>query len=207
MLGYADPSKLAVLEVSRAQLRTAHTYSDPKPQAFGSGNGATAVVNDGGTVSRAGAQLDFQFTSVPAAAFVVTLRSPSGRTQQWTSAELGPLGAHYHLCAPDFAGDQCAGTWTVGMQVLVFNTTVPALKSCSVFVEGAGPKGLGGDIVSWGVYVDPALAGKGGAPADIDGTRETVARIKHAHTTGYVLTSLNAIPDDPSSLPDACLPA
>ena len=207
LLGYADPAKLAILEVSRDQMRLAHTYVDGAPQAFGSGDSSKVSVTDGGVVSGAGAQLDLQFVAVPAAPFVVTLHSPTQRARQWMSASLGPYASKYHLCAPEFASDTCTGIWTVGVQALSFNTSVPALASCSIFVEGVGPSGLGGDLVSWAIFVDSTLAGKSVVPADLDGARAGISRIKHAHTSGYVLTSMAAIPDDPSSLPDACLPA
>jgi hypothetical protein len=63
----------------------------------------------------------------------------------------------------------------VSVLALSFMTTVPALSSWSVFVEGAGRNGLGGDVVSWGVYVDPALAGKSGATASNSGRRRRSA--------------------------------
>lgn len=206
LLGYADASKLLLLETSRAKMRAAHTYTDGKSYPSANGISASVNVSDGGTVSRAGAQLDVQFATVPASPFVVSLHSPTQRFRQWTSAELGPFSTKYHLCAPEFAGDVCGGTWSVSVLALSFNTTVPALSSWSIFVEGVGHSGLGGDLVCWGAYVDPTLAGRGGAPADLDAARAAISRVKHAHTQGGVVTSLAAIPDDPSSLPDACLP-
>jgi hypothetical protein len=188
-------------------MRAAHTYTDGKSYPAANGISASVNVPDGGMVSRAGAQLDVAFATVPASPFVVTLHSPTQRFRQWTSVTLGPASTKYHLCALEFAGDVCGGVWSASVQALSFNTTVPALSSWSVFVEGVGRSGLGGDLVSWGAYVDPTLAGRGAAPADLDGARAAISRVKHAHTAGYLLTSLAAIPDDPTSLPDACLPA
>lgn len=207
LFGYVDASALAVLETPRSAMRAAHTYTDGRSYPSANGISASVVTADGGVVSRAGAQLDLNFATAPTQPFVVSLHSPTQRFKQWTSASLGPASTNYRLYAPEFSGDACGGTWSVSILALSFMTTVPALSSWSIFVEGSGRSGLGGDIATWGVFVDPALAGKNGVPADVDAARAAISRVKHAHTVGLVVTSLAAIPDDPSSLPDACLPA
>jgi uncharacterized protein YmfQ (DUF2313 family) len=207
LLGYADSSKLVILETDRAKMRAAHTYTDGQSYGAAQGISASTVINDGGLVSRAGAQLDLLFAAVPTQPFVVTLTSPTYRQKTWAPAMLQPWSAKYRLFAPEFAGDKCAGIWQLGIQALSFLQQTTPLQNWSVFVEGTGPSGLGGDVVAWGPYLDPALASKNGTPADVEAAHAAISRVKPAHSAGFVITSLAAIPDDPTSVPDACLPA
>jgi hypothetical protein len=204
LLGYADASKLAVLEVDRAQMRAAHSYTDGKSHSGSFFLVAQVYVPDGGTVSKAGVQLAIQLSAAPSSPMSVGLQSPAGKLAIWSSEKLGPPGTDYNLYAPDFTDGPCNGVWTLIMVQL--SLTEFTIASWSIFVEGAGRSGLGGDIVDWGVYLDPALAGANGTPPDLDATDAAMSRIEHAHTSGYLIFSLSAIPDDPRSLPDACLP-
>jgi len=204
LLGYVDPGKLILVETDRAKMRAAHTYTDPTQHPLFWFVFGMVSVPDGGWVSSAGAQLTLQFQAPPVP-FSVYLYSPSGPFKSWSPSDLGPSRARYVLYAPELAGKPCNGTWTLFLVASSFaNTSV--LASWSLFVEGAGPHGLSGDLCSWGAYLDPQLAGKNGTPADREGAHVAIARIEHAHTDGVLLLSLLAIPDAPTSLPDACLP-
>jgi len=205
LLGYVDSGKLLIVETDRVKMRAAHSYSDGASHAPATFIVARAYVFDGGIVSRAGAQLDLELQGSSAAPFVIYLASPSNRVKTWASASL-PRSTKYRLFAPEFAGDVCGGTWTVILIATAFGAAAPGIARWSLFVEGAGRNGLSGDLCSFGVYLDPQLAGKNGTPADPEAVRAAIARIEHAHSDGAILTSLLAIPDDPTSLPDACLP-
>jgi hypothetical protein len=207
LLGYADTSKLLILETSRAAMRAAHTYSDGKSYPASNGIVASVYVDDGGTVSRAGAQLDVQFASLPSVPFNITLASPTNRQRTWPWRNLGSPSLTYRLYALDFAGDTCAGSWHLSISSLVAQFDLPALTSWSLFIEGTGSSGLGGDLVDWGVYVDPTLMGSSGVPPDLETARIAMERMEHAHTKGYLILSLSAIPDLPTTLPDRALPA
>ena len=131
LLGYVDAATLAIVETSRAKMRAAHTYTDGKQYPSSTSIGASVYVDDGGKVSRAGAQLDLEFATLPTQAFAVYLVSPTNRQRVWNSTDLGPPSLKYRLCAPDFVGDTCNGTWRISIVALVFFQTVPALTSWS----------------------------------------------------------------------------
>lgn len=205
LLGYVDPSKLRVLEVDRAAMRSAHTYANPVPVGGKFSVQSQVQVNDGGTVGSAGVQVSVVLPAPASPWETFTLQSPSGTTRKWTTTEVG-RSAQYQLFSQDFAGEPCTGTWTLIVGETTFFSNV-SLTSWSLFVDGAGPSGLGGDLVEWGAYLDPALAGANGTPPDLDAAYAALSRIEHAHTRGLLLFSLAAIPDAPRTLPDACLPA
>jgi len=206
LLGYVDAGKLVVVETDRAKMRAAHSYTDGKSYPPSVWAVASVYVSDGGTVGRAGVQVDLQLGALPSAPFVIYLASPSGRYQSWASTTLGRPSLKLRLYSLELVGERCLGTWTVVVVSLSGATTTPPIASWSVFVEGAGRDGLSKDLCTWGAFLDPALAGKNGAPADREGARTAISRIEHAHTNGVLLTSLLAIPDDPNSVPDGCLP-
>lgn len=206
LLGYVDTGKLVIVETDRAKMRAAHTYTNGQSYPPAVWVVASAYVADGGTVGRAGVQLDLQFGALPSAPFTLYLVAPSGRYKSWASMALSRPSLKLRLYAPELTGERCLGTWTLVVIVLSFAQRTPPITNWSVFVEGTGRDGLSKDLCAWGAFLDPALAGKSGAPADPDGARTAISSIEHAHTNGVLLTSMLAIPDDPNSLPDACLP-
>lgn len=207
LLGYADAGKLQMLEVDRDAMRAAHTYTNATPQTGTYFVASPVQVNDGGTLSSAGAQVTVQLPAVPSPLFPLTfyLLAPNGKYTSWTTTQLGQPSAQYQLYDHTLVGVPCTGTWTFYVVASSFAAPV-ALSSWSLFVEGVGPAGLGGDIVDWGGYADPALMGSSGVPPDLKATQTAIERIEHAHTKGYLILSMTAIPDLPTTLPDATLP-
>lgn len=206
LLGYADGSKLQMLEVDRTAMRAAHTYTNTQAQSSTYVVASSVYVNDGGTLSSAGAQVRVQLPAAPTLPLTFYLLAPSGKYTSWAAGKLGPASAQYQLYEHTLVGTPCNGTWTFYVVANSFSAPV-ALSSWSLFVEGAGLSGLGGDMVDWGTYADPALMGSSGVPPDLQAARTAIARIEHAHTRGYLLRSLVAIPDAPLTLPDSTLPA
>jgi hypothetical protein len=177
LLGYADPSKLAILEVGRAAMRAAHTETNPQPAVASNVVSSSVIVYDGGVVSSAGVQVVVQVPSppTPSAPLTFHLRSPTGATRTWNTSRLGSPATEYYLYDQSLVGTPCYGTWT--LFVITSVVGVAQLSSWSIFVEGAGPSGLGGDIVDWGVYADRTLMGSSGTPPDLEATRAAIERI------------------------------
>jgi hypothetical protein len=58
-------------------------------------------------------------------------------------------------------------------------------------------------VANHGVYEPARLSGM---PPDVETALTAIDRIEHAHTKGYLILSLSAIPDLPTTLPDSTLP-
>ncbi len=206
LLGFANPSQLLVVETDRAKMRAAHTYSDGQGHSSPASSVSMSVyVPDGGVVSDAGAQVLIDVAAPPGQNLHVVLTAPGGQQKGWTYAPSAPPSTALILYAAELADVPCNGQW----RLLVEN--VPAVgavmvNAWSIFVEGSGLSGLGGDMCDWGVYADPTLEGTSGVPSNQGAAARTISRIQHAHTKGHVLLSLAALPDHARSLPDQCLP-
>lgn len=220
---YTDPSAIEIIETDRAALRTAHTYSDSTPLVVGALSTASRRLNvlDDPRVSPAGAQVSINLTG-NLAELRFTLTAPDGTQRLWPVRFLGDgavTGQIYTLYAPELAGVAIRGNWTLSLTTGASGAT---LNSWSLFVEGLGVnltgpppyppgrngEGLGAAMFQFLVMVDPTLLGTG---YDLGGAYRAIQRLKPAHVLGnYGLKSQYgdncAIPDDPQTLPDRCLP-
>jgi hypothetical protein len=203
LLGIADSSALRVLETDRTAMRAAHTYSHGHADSGGLPVIALALyVPDGGVVSDAGPQIVVDADGFDGPDLLVSLTAPDGRRAEWRITAPPPLSRVFY--APEFAGARCDGLWHLTI-INEPNTGSLVIRGWSLFVEGVGPHGLARDVFDWGVYVDPNNAGATG-PLDLRSARAALTRIQHAHTSGTLVFSLAAVPDEPPSLPDQCLP-
>ena len=212
VLGYTNPSQLVVYETYRQTLTTAHTYTDAVG-AFSIAAGASAsrlfTVMDDGTPT-GGIQVFTNVTGVAYSSLTITLTSPTSAafptpvSYTWANGT-NPVGADAIFYAlKQFQGAAMPGVWTLTVQN---NAGVSATwNSASLFAEGLGPSGLGGDIFYWGIYVDPALTN---AP-DLVAARAAMSRLNPAHAAFFLITSLAPWPDVTSgpnaSIPDTALP-
>jgi hypothetical protein len=203
LLGYADPSTVQLLNTNRAAMRAAHTYAgsvgaQQTPGVF------TANVFDGGQVSKAGAQISITLLASAPNPVTLQLAPPGGqRIKRWPA--ITPGSGNYlsaTLAAPELAGAPCGGVWT-----LTIGGQPSFLYNWSIFVEGVGPGGLGGDVFDWGVYLDPVHLGENGFIPDLRAAQLAIARIQHAHANGKLIRALQASPDTPQAILDQFLPA
>jgi len=203
LLGVSAPATLRVLETDRAAMRVAHTYVHG--YADGAGLplvGTSLYVPDGGIVSEAGAHVIIEADGFDGPELRAILTAPDNRRAEWRFAATSPVSRV--LFAPELAVARCNGAWHFD----IFNEPTTGsliVRSWSLFVEGVGPSGLACDLFDWGVYLDPAVVGRASA-VDLHGARAALSRIQHAHTSGALILSLAALPDDARSLPDQCIP-
>lgn len=220
---YSDPSQIEIIETDRDALRSAHTYSDAVPLAVGAAStGARSVtVLDDPRVSPAGAQVNVNLTA-NLSEVSLRLTAPDGSQKTWRPGHLGDgavTSQVFTLFAPELADAAIHGRWTLAITTGASSAT---LTSWSLFVEGLGinlvgpppyppgrnGEGLGAAMFQFLVMIDPALLGTG---YDLGGAYRAIQRLKPAHVLGnYGLKSQYgdncAIPDDPQTLPDRCLP-
>ncbi len=224
LLDYADPSQLVILEVDRDALRTANTYLATGllvPFTFAmSGTVYFNVPEDPAiATSPAGAQLDITINLADNISKVgVTLYAPDGTHYSIGVGDIGdaPATGTWRLYFPKFAGVPVGGIWKLVIGTISGTGYVSA---AGLFVEGLGRDSAGGDGRSapkfqWAVVSDPALLGP---DADLQAAAAAVQRINYATRIAHFASrssgigklpagQLAAIPDDPGSIPDACIP-
>lgn len=224
-LQYADPSQIQIVETDRAALRSQHTYRNTTPLVVGTNTveGTVIRVMDDPKVSSAGAIVRFNFTGV-LDEVQFFLGSPTGPpfSKAWESGFLGigaVTGENYTLFAREMAGAPINGEWVLYVRT---GSTGATINSWSIFVEGIGVnfdnaspprrigEGLGAVIYEFVVVADPALLGAG---YDLEGAYKAIQKMKPAHTRGNIVLKnvvmgggLCAIPDEPETIPDRCLP-
>lgn len=221
LLDYADPSQLRVLEVDRALLRAAHTYPWTGLRTFGVvGTDLAFIVRDDAKVSAAGAQVDITIAAPDLAQIGAVLTAPDGRqagaAHVFSGIGRGPASGTYRLYYPELAGAQIRGRWNLRMAT---NTGMGIITAAGLFVEGFGRDAAGGDGLGaakfyWGAAVEDAKLGPG---ANLKAAALAIQRINYATRLGTLVRrsrgmgalpagQLGAIPDDPGSIPSACIP-
>ncbi len=217
---YADPSQIDILEPSRSQQRTAHTYTGGilGPAALVE---ESVIVADDPRVSPAGVILEFEITTTRLDSVVVALRAPNGQTYQRLSGYLDTeatsvTAESYRICWPEFAGLPIKGDW----RVLFASQTGDniTIGTWSIFVEGIGnvydgagnvvSQGLGAALFTFTAVADLSLVG---ADYDIEGGLKALTRWKPAHTQGGITTTnvlgnACAIPDTENAIPNNAIP-
>jgi len=222
LLDYADPSQLVILEVDRDALRTAHTYLFSGLLAFTFATSATVYfyVPDDTFVSPAGAQVDITINlSANLANVGCTLYAPDGTHYSIGVGQIGdvtPATGTWRLYFPQFAGVRVGGIWKLVIGTI---SGTGYISAAGLFVEGlgrdsTGNDGLGGAKFQWAVVWDPDLIGP---DADLQAAAAAIQRINYATRIAFLAGrsrglgklpagQLAAIPDDPGSIPSACIP-
>lgn len=202
LLGYEDPAALEILETSRADLTTLHTYTTAGPVTIGAGLYADRifVVPDDAYASQMGAQFSLEITIAAIEDVELSLYSPESASTpvrtyaagSWTRDTGAVVAETYHLACIEAAGEAMwnpPNTWI--LRVTNNSGGSATLGDCTLFVEGigrdsAGNDGLGAVIFEWSVLVDPALAGGNGTTPDYDMARAAVERLNPAHCRGFL---------------------
>lgn len=222
LLDYADPSQLVILEVDRDVLRTANTYLFSGLLAFTFATSSTVYfyVPDDTNVSPAGAQVDITINlSANLSNVGCTLYAPDGTHYSIGVGQIGdvsPATGTWRLYFPQFAGVKVGGIWKLVIGTI---SGTGYISAAGLFVEGlgrdsTGNDGLGGAKFQWAVVWDPALLGP---DADIQAAAAAIQRINYATRIAFLAGrsrglgklpagQLAAIPDDPGSIPSACIP-
>lgn len=220
LLGYADPSQLAIIECQRATVAAIHTYANHTGGSIAPGASLTqqVVVTDAPGVSGAGVQVHVTISAADISKVSVRLSNPGGATSfTWAASSVGRGAASsqtFTLRSHAFDGLAIGGVWSLS----IFNdATAPGsitLASWDIFVEGAGrdangTDGLGAQVFKWFVLTDPALVGATHA-GDLDAARSAIARSKPAHTGAFLVGKMTsggicAICDDPNAIVDECV--
>lgn len=225
---YADPAQIEVLEPDRAALKAAHTYlaKTTLPAVIPTGFPPLVVffeILDDGPVSDAGAQIFINVTG-DLSQMTFTLLGPGGTSQQvfWDVGELGDgavTNANFVLYAPPTKQlngasirGQAKGMWSL---ICVVRSGVAALNSAAMFIEAVGRNSLGqeclgNELHSFVVVADPALLGPN---ADLDAAEGALLRQKPGYTGAAIVVKnivmgggVLAIPDLPTTIPDASIP-
>ncbi len=207
LLGYADPSTLEILETSRAALTALHTYTDATGSvALGASSSVTRYIDVSDSASIvSGVQVFCTVATTPLTDLTVRLTAPDGATYKEWAPSARVLGTSFILYArDDFASAAITGTWT--LKITNNGATAGTWSAGSVFVEGQGTNGLGGEIFSWGFYADPALVDS----PDYRAAFGTVLRVNPAHAQGFLVLSEEPWPDEESgihaAIPDEAIP-
>lgn len=216
LLDYADPSQLAVLEVDRTTLRAAHTYAWAGSIAIsGVFQELKWSVLDTAKVSASGAQVDLMVNHPDLSKLQVYLFAPDGAFQSLSSFGRGAINGAVRLYFKELAGAAIAGLWTLRINATSGSGT---LSAADLFVEGfgrdgAGFDGLGAAKFFWGVVAEPHLMGP---RANLAAAAAAVQRITYATRAGFLIYrsdemtlpfgDFSAIPDDPHTIPSACVP-
>ncbi len=175
-------------------------------------------INDGVVASLAGAQVDLTLDTMDVESVVVTLHSPKdGRVVTRKDLGRGAKQGTVRIYFKEMAGVPVGGLWTLEIVAPMGGT----LSRADLFVEGMGRDarwmaGRGGLTFSWGVVAEEDKLGKLGG-YDLKAAQDAIARLNYARNKGgLVLRSkgvgklpvgqLAAIPDDPNSIPDMCIP-
>jgi hypothetical protein len=209
LFGYLPTTPLEVLRADKSGLRLLHTYSSGILWTIGatSTDQQTVKVLDGGRVSSAGARVIIEVDDSNAHTFTATLTGPDG-TAQTFDVTVAAGTAILVLWANACARKGITGYWTLSVTTLT-GGSLPIIWS--LFVEGIGPgQDTGGATWHWGVYADPAHVGEAGF-SDLASAAAAIARIKHSHDVGTIVTSLEPWPGvetgPNAAIPGMCIPS
>lgn len=218
-LQYADPSQIVVQEVDRGALRAKHTRIWTGLETFPPEAVITWKVRDDARVSRAGAQVDLLLNTTDLSKVTATLRAPDATpvvvNRIGRGARTG-LEPNVRIYFKPHAGNVIYGTWQLSLTSTNVGDTV---ERAELFVEGEGRDskgydGLGAMKAQWGVVVEEDKLGPG---ADLRGALAALRRINYATRATFLIRrsrgagalppgNLVAIPDNPGTIPDACIP-
>lgn len=226
---YADPADISVMECSRADLTTAHTYTFPAGVIPAAGSYSQSItIRDTARVSKAGAfvWVNITHTTIEDLSIVFYIGGAP-----YTVVATGALGsgsvtnAQYLFAVTDAYNS----LFTSGARLDVINAGANAgnvnsagANKTAVFVEGIGRDGpvgavpgndgLGAAQFEWGVFVDPTKTTV--SEPDYTAILRTIQRMNPAHCIGTVIRgsgsvsagSPYAIPDDVNCIPNQVIP-
>lgn len=187
LLAYSDPSSLAVVEVSAAAIRTAHSYIWEGTQTFSGSTVIGLYVRDDAKVSDAGAVLDIEITHTDVSVISCDLTAPDNTAAAITTGSVGRGAAStttYRLYFPTLAGVACGGRegglWRFAIRT--DGTTTGTLTSATLYVDGIGrplpgQDALGAVAYRWAAVVEDDKLGSG---YNIYQAREALQRINYA---------------------------
>lgn len=187
LLAYSDPSSLAVVEVSAAAIRTAHSYIWEGTQTFSGSTVIGLYVRDDAKVSDAGAVLDIEITHTDVSVISCDLTAPDNTAVSITAGSVGRGAAStttYRLYFPTMAGVACGGRegglWRFAIRT--DGTTTGTLTSAKLYIDGIGrplpgQDALGAVAYRWAVVVEDSKLGGG---YNIYQSREALQRINYA---------------------------
>ena len=187
LLAYSDPSSLAVVEVSAAAIRTAHSYIWEGTQTFSGSTVIGLYVRDDAKVSDAGAVLDIEITHTDVSVISCDLTAPDNTAVSITAGSVGRGAAStttYRLYFPTMAGVACGGRegglWRFAIRT--DGTTTGTLFSAKLYVDGIGrplpgQDALGAVAYRWAVVVEDSKLGTG---YNTYQAREALQRINYA---------------------------
>lgn len=187
LLAYSDPSSLAVVEVSAAAIKTAHSYIWEGSQTFSGSTVIGLYVRDDAKVSDAGAVLDIEITHTDVSVISCDLIAPDNTAVSITAGSVGRGAAStttYRLYFPTMAGVACGGRegglWRFAIRT--DGTTTGTLTSAKLYIDGIGrplpgQDALGAVAYRWCVCVEDAKLGSG---YNIYQAREALQRINYA---------------------------
>ena len=212
LLGYADPSQLAIYECPRSTLRTLHTHTNSTggTVALGSALTQTVTVDDDGKISKGGVRLDFVMSSPDVSKLSFSLTGPGGvALATWASGiqrGSGAMTLTLRNVQAGVVGKPLIGAWT--LVISSSSASATTITSWSLFVEGVGldsggHDGRGSEVFYWAAYDDVTKHSPVLYPNRAAALR-TIRRIQPAHTRGEIVTTLLPIPGtftSPSFIP------
>lgn len=218
-----DASRIVLVESSRSQLRTSHTYLWSGSASITTTPTSFKIhVSDDAAVSYAGAQLDLTLTG-SLSTLIVTLTAPDNSAVTIGAGSVGrgsvtagTVRLYFRGLAGAAVGGVRGGDWTVTLSTSTGTSTASA---AALFVEGLGRDsthrdGLGASVYFWGVMVADDEIGPG---ADLVAARAALQRLRYACRPVALLRRSNgpgklaaghyaAIPGDVNALPGAAIP-
>lgn len=211
LLGYFPTTPVRIIETDIPGLRVQHQYGFQQDVTIPNGTTATVQfqVNDGGKVSKMGAQLELAFSQTTITAHIFTLTGPDGRSVTWSGGTYPAVPLK--LYAQALAGAAMYGTWTLAVTNNSGSSNT-LYASSALFVEGMNRgQSTGGAIYHWGAYADPAHVGENGTPPDLQAALSAIKKVTFSHCVGRLLVSVWPWPHQQTgihaAIPGRCIPS
>jgi hypothetical protein len=199
LAGYVSPARPDVLELSRVDMESHNTYTDPIGGVIPTGTGfdntnlirITPTLLDGGEVWDAGALLTLNLSTSTFARFIrIQLTSPNYTTATWDFSLLAPdPPSVLKLRSPAHAGGPIHGNWRLNIYKFLLGGPPIVLTSWSLYVLGKRWGGRGGEKHIWSVYLDAQHQAVD--RRDLDSTLD---RITQSYAEGFVIFDETSIP-------------
>lgn len=172
----------------------------------------TFDVDDNAYTSAAGVRLDISVTHANPADLSITLTGPATQFKTWTSANFGTAalsGKELILWAPNFAGFQAFGKYTLTITCAGADTGTLTASTAGALIDGIGTwdgsaEGYGARIFEWSAAINETLTG---STYSRQAACDVVGRWNPAHCLGGVALyqtdgTLGAVSDDTNCIAD-----